>query len=424
MITRDNYEEWLLLYADNELSVADRQVVERFIAGNPDLGEELQDLLQCRLDPKDAAERIIFTDKPSLMRYEQRSENAGAPNDAQINTINTLDYEAFFVQYIDGELDGGKRLEVEEFIRRYPSKGAELEVFGQTISQPDTSIVFPDKESLYKRTTGRKILLYPWWKMAAAAVLLGVAALLLFYSGKKTTSAVTPVTPSTFYSSETRKTTGAEKDSTAGKKENGPAIAQQREKTAGDKQTIAQQRKNRTTILGKHNGDAFSQTGDKPADKHQLVLAQTIPVKKTAKGMNDNTGKAGDAGDGKDGRHKEGPVVAVTDATQYNRNTALNGKPLRTEDHAIVAGDPQNKNGASFVDAVIPRDKSSFATQALLNDATTSAEDNSDTEPASPKKTKLRGFFRKVSRAFEKTADRGEESQKKILIGSFQFALN
>ncbi|HXB91124.1 MAG TPA: hypothetical protein VNU72_02500, partial [Puia sp.] len=111
MITRDNYEEWFLLYADNELTVADRQLVERFVAGNPDLGEELKALLQCRLDPKDAAERFIFTDKLSLMRYEQRYEYAGTPNDEQVSAINTGNYEELFLQYIDGELDGAKRLE-------------------------------------------------------------------------------------------------------------------------------------------------------------------------------------------------------------------------------------------------------------------------------------------------------------------------
>ena len=105
---------------------------------------------------------------------------------------------------------------------------------------------------------------------------------------------------------------------------------------------------------------------------------------------------------------------------------------------SIVAADPRTVNdpaktrpssdgAVASTEQTIPKDKSSFATQALLASSTTDLSDNSnsdtDTEPVSPKKNKLRGIFRKVTRTFEKTADRGEDGQRKILIGSFQFAL-
>ena len=67
MITRDNYEEFFLLYTDNELSAAERHEVERFVADHPDLREEWEALLQCRLSPDT---HLAFPDRESLLKPE------------------------------------------------------------------------------------------------------------------------------------------------------------------------------------------------------------------------------------------------------------------------------------------------------------------------------------------------------------------
>ena len=72
----------------------------------------------------------------------------------------------------------------------------------------------------------------------------------------------------------------------------------------------------------------------------------------------------------------------------------------------------------------IPRDQSSFATQALLKEAQEDgAGDMADNLQQPAGKTKLRGLFRRVTRAFGKTADRDDDGQRQLLISAFQVAL-
>ena len=45
-INRHNYEEYFILYMDNELPAAERRMVDEFVKLHPDLQEELSLLLQ------------------------------------------------------------------------------------------------------------------------------------------------------------------------------------------------------------------------------------------------------------------------------------------------------------------------------------------------------------------------------------------
>ena len=47
-INRHNYEEYFILYMDNELGSTERRMVEDFVKLHPDLQEELDMLLQSR----------------------------------------------------------------------------------------------------------------------------------------------------------------------------------------------------------------------------------------------------------------------------------------------------------------------------------------------------------------------------------------
>jgi hypothetical protein len=372
MITRHNYEEFLLLYMDNELSVADRKLVEQFILLNPDLAEEWESLEQCKIEP-DTNNEPAFAGKEQLMRFS----GIGADN-----------HEEYLLSYIDNELDGHDRDAVEGYIRRQPSRQMDLERLRQAINLPDLTIRFPDKEGLYKKEGRRPVLIF-WSRVAAAAVVLAAIGLLIFHtraalapgkgedaakaagrdiagkSIKKEDPVVTPVIPDALHAKTEKKDSGGT-----------------------DFRGIAVQKR----VKEKMNEVAPREKEEEIAAIEKPAAARTIGIEKIT--------------------HPEDNAIAAADPGVADPKVA---------DPGIVSG--HYKEAATFERTVT----SNFATQALLKNNASAAgdadNDPDETEPASTKKNKLRGIFRKVSRAFEKTADRDEDGQRKVLIGAFQVAL-
>lgn len=154
-INRNNYEEYFILYMDNELPEDLRAEVEEFAETNPDLKAELDLLLQTRLSP----DPVGFPDKTSLYRV------------AAGNGINHENAEHYFLLYLDNELPAGDRKEVEDFLTANPSLQQEFALLSKTKLQEER-ISFPGKESLYRREERRPVISIKWWRIAAAAVLL------------------------------------------------------------------------------------------------------------------------------------------------------------------------------------------------------------------------------------------------------------
>lgn len=151
-INRHNYEEFFLLYVDNELSAADKKAVDVFVQENPDLQGELL-LLQ---ETVAKADDVVLEKKDWLFMEEGVSA-------LQENLL----------LYADGELSPSEIKTVEALLATDRSAKAELNILQQTKLQPDTSVVFADKQSLY-RTEGGRVVGFKWWRVAAAAVLLGL----------------------------------------------------------------------------------------------------------------------------------------------------------------------------------------------------------------------------------------------------------
>jgi hypothetical protein len=191
-IDRHNYEEYFVLYIDNELTVEQMKQVEQFATENPDLGEELVMLQQSRLIPD---ESIVFDDKHLLMKEE---------NDSFINMTN---YEEWLVSYIDNEVNQEQRIVIEKFAASHPHVQQEFALFQQAKLQPE-KIFFANKEVLYKRQRAR-IVSMQWWRISAAAILVLAVGIGLFSTLNKKAS-----TSGTIARTETKKTTKQQPPST------------------------------------------------------------------------------------------------------------------------------------------------------------------------------------------------------------------
>lgn len=149
-INRHNYEEFFLLYVDNELSAAERNAVDIFVQENADLKEELL-MFQQTIFNSDA---VVFENKHTLLKEE----------------ITPL--QENLLLYLDGELSAAAKLNMQQLLAADAVASREFAVLQQAKLQADTAIVFPDKKILYKKEKSR-IVGMPWFRIAAAAILLG-----------------------------------------------------------------------------------------------------------------------------------------------------------------------------------------------------------------------------------------------------------
>ena len=74
MVTKDNYEEYMMLDADGELNSADRQALQVFIAANPALQDEYASWQALKLQPDVT---LTYPDKNELVKREAEGRVIG-----------------------------------------------------------------------------------------------------------------------------------------------------------------------------------------------------------------------------------------------------------------------------------------------------------------------------------------------------------
>jgi hypothetical protein len=162
-ITRENYEEYFLLYIDNELAVDERKAVEAFVLLHPDLREELDLLEGTRLD----ADFLSFPEKDALLSHRLGAE--------------TIDESLLL--YIDNELDNNNKKRVELEIRNNRNFRKQFEQLKAVKLDPSEKIICDFKSELYRNETSRKPL--AWMRVAAIALLvIGAGSLVILNNNK------------------------------------------------------------------------------------------------------------------------------------------------------------------------------------------------------------------------------------------------
>ena len=162
-INHHNYEEYFVLYMDNELSNDDRCMVETFVQQNPHLKEELDLLFQYKLTPDSS---VTYNRKEDLMKINPAF--SGTSGDVLVTLTNC---EEWLVLYMDNELTASQKTTVDKFLAANPSLKEEFALLQRTQLQPG-AIIFADKASLYRTEEKTKPAPVRWWRLAAAAVLL------------------------------------------------------------------------------------------------------------------------------------------------------------------------------------------------------------------------------------------------------------
>lgn len=150
-INRHNYENFFLLYVDNELPASERKTVELFVLENPDLKQELVLLQQSTLD----AEKMIFSSKHELMK-----------------DFNLSEVQEKLNLYLDDEMTVTEKVGFEDQIADDADVYREMQILLKTRLDAET-FVFTDKRSLYRRES-MPVYRMTWFRVAAAAVLVGM----------------------------------------------------------------------------------------------------------------------------------------------------------------------------------------------------------------------------------------------------------
>jgi len=164
-INRNNYEEYFLLYADDELSPTEKKVVEIFVQENVDLREEF---LMIKMTVNSPEEDVKLTDKSFLLKKEP-------------SFINENNHEEVFVQYHDNELSDDQKIETKKFLAENLKHKSDFELIGKAKLVADNSIIYPDKKELYRKEKSGKVIPLILWRTTAAAVFLGFGLWITIY---------------------------------------------------------------------------------------------------------------------------------------------------------------------------------------------------------------------------------------------------
>jgi hypothetical protein len=371
-INRHNYEEYFLLYADNELPADQRQAVEDFVQQNADLKEELNFLIELHLEPDTT---LFFDNKESLLK----------PVILQDDAAPISEDEEKILRFIDFELNASETTELKHKLAKSPALTAELEVLSKTKLQPDLSVVFPDKSLLYKSTREKiHVLQMTWVRVAVAAAIILVAGLLWINNSVEETTGSGPlaVVPKTSIDENISSGTENNTDHRTDAASNEDPIVNPK---------VAQEQQQQ--IASSSIPNPIKEQNKIQADKRLAQEAKPTETQNQSPALIDNPN-----------RHSEN----IT--TPGNEQPLVNVSSNLTRDNEII------DRPATNADVV----KSNYATDALM-----SAQDAVEVVPVennNNRKGPIRVIVRKANRLFNKVTN--PDTDKPLLkVANFEIAL-
>jgi hypothetical protein len=366
IINRHNYEEFFLLYVDNELDAAQRLEVENFAQQNPDLAQELEMLKQSTLIADDD---FKFDGKELLFKKE-----AG---------INAANYEEYFLLSIDNELTKQEQSEVEKFVLKHPELQDEFTVLKQTKLEPEV-IEFTAKDTLYRtEKKERRIIPITWMRASVAAAVVVLAISMWLLNGNNASDAdrlasnIKTSTPKPVAATNSNNAT-VTKDAVAllsSKKE--PHVASSQIATA--------------KISRKENSKASNHTNSKATKIDDVSDEKYLPNEQLAqveivKPLDE----------------KSNPVAVIA-ANNVNRNSNVLNNNL------IKSAEKQNADA-----------EKSIVHDGVYREVDTDDDDNTiNIGAAQINKNKLRALFKKATNLLDRKVGR-DEAERTVQIASFE----
>jgi hypothetical protein len=377
-INRHNYEEFFLLYVDNELTTAERKSVEQFIQENPDLAGELDLFRQTSLVSDEA---IVYKGKELLMKNVS-------------DTLITIDnYEEWLIAYLDNELLPADRVKFESFADLHPSIKEELSVFQQTKLQPEADIIFENKQVLYRKEEKVRVITLQWWKVAvAAAIILTIGVTTYTVLNKETQ--IPGLVAGTGNKPADTKQNGPEKLTTDIKKEEQSLPAVRENKDAVASTTKADDKEEPVRVRKSGNENLKKKITTSATNGNDVLAKTDVPIKPI-----DIT---------KDKKSIETKIIENTVADKKEMDLSKNSVAINND----VA--KQNNSSTTVTNNTDkPYDNKETAQEPTTNTGAVFASNNEE-----GKNKKFRGFFRKATRVFEKRTNiSAADDDDKVLIG-------
>lgn len=152
LITKNNYEAFLLDYVEGNLSPEHTAELMLFFENNPELKEDLEAFDLLTLDVPETN----LKNKEALKIDEEK--------------ISALTFDDFAIAEIEGLNSVEKSNEFALFLKQNPSYQKEYEVYQKTKLVAST-VIFEDKPALKRE---QKVIPLYWWVTSAAAVILAL----------------------------------------------------------------------------------------------------------------------------------------------------------------------------------------------------------------------------------------------------------